>query len=104
MIDRELMDRIKAVVRETDPHAEALLYGSRARGQAVPESDWDMVLLLSIPVTEQIKRTIRHRLYEIEWETGQVISCIIHSLDQWNTAPLRETPFRQRVSREAVRV
>ena len=104
MVDRELMDRIKAVVREVDPKAEALLYGSRARGQAVPESDWDMVLLLSIPVTDQVKHTIRHHLYEIEWETGQVISCIIHSLDQWNTPPLRETPFRQRVSREAVRV
>lgn len=104
MVDRELMNRIKAVIREIDPKAEALLYGSRARGQAGPESDWDLLILLSISVTEQIKRTIRHRLYEIEWETGQVISCIIHSRDQWNAAPLRETPFRQRVSREAIRV
>jgi len=104
MIDRELMRRIKAVISEVDPESEALLYGSRARGQAGPESDWDLLILLSIPVTEEIKRTIRHRLYEIEWETGQVISCIIHSRDQWDAAPLRETPFRQHVSREAIRV
>ena len=104
MIDRELMCRIKAVISEVDPESEALLYGSRARGQAGPESDWDLLILLSISVTEEIKRTIRHRLYEIEWETGQVISCIIHSRDQWDAAPLRETPFRQRVSREAIRV
>jgi predicted nucleotidyltransferase len=104
MVDRELMDRIKAIIREVDPEAEALLYGSRARGQAEPESDWDLVILLSIPVTEQLKWTIRHRLYEIEWEKGEVISCVIHSRAQWDSAPLRETPFRQRVSREAVRV
>jgi len=104
MIDRELMNQIKAVVREVDPEAEALLHGSRTRGKAEPESDWDLVLLLSIPVTEQLKRTIRHRLYEIEWETGQVISCVIHNREQWNTAPLLDTPFRQRVSREAVRI
>lgn len=104
MTDENLMSRVKAVIREVDPRAEALLHGSRARGQADPESDWDLVILLNIPVTEQLKRTIRHRLYEIEWETGEVISCIIHSRAQWNAAPLRETPFRQRVSREAIRV
>lgn len=102
MVDRKLMDRIKAVICEVDPQAEALLYGSRARGQADPESDWDLVILLNIPVTEQIKRTIRHRLYEIEWETGEVISCIIHSRVQWDSAPLSETPFHERVSREGV--
>ena len=104
MDDSELIKRVKAVIREVDPKAEALLHGSRARGQAGPESDWDLVILLSTPVTEQLKRTIRHRLYEIEWDTGEVISCIVHSHAQWNASPLRETPFRQRVSREAIRV
>lgn len=104
MIDNRLIEQVKTVIREIDPEAEALLYGSRARGQAAAESDWDLVILLSIPVTEQIKRTIRHRLYEIEWETGEVISCVIHSRAQWDSAPLLETPFRQRVSREAVRL
>lgn len=104
MIDQELMGRIKTVICEIDPQAEALLYGSRARGQAQPESDWDLLVLLNRPVTDELKRTIRHRLYEIEWETGQVISCMIYNRESWNTAPLMDTPFRQRVSREAVRL
>ena len=104
MTDQTLRERILAVLRDVDPNAEAFLYGSRARGDAGPESDWDLLILLSIPVTEEIKRTIRHRLYEIEWETGQVISSIIHSRTEWDTSPLRETPFRRRVSREGIRV
>ena len=103
-MDSELIQRIKEVIREIDPKAEALLYGSRSRGQADQESDWDLLILLSVPVTEQLKRRIRHSLYEIEWETSEVISCIIHSRAQWDSAPLRETPFRQRVSREAIRL
>ena len=100
MTDRELIRQIKKAIGEVDPSAEALLYGSRARGQAGPESDWDLVILLSIPVTEEIKRTIRHRLYEIEWETGEVISSIVYSRAEWN----HTTPFRERVRREAVRL
>lgn len=70
MLNRELINRVKAAIRDVDPEAEALLYGSRVRGQAEPESDWDLVILVSVPVSEQLKRTIRHRLYEIE--TGEV--------------------------------
>ena len=104
MADSELIERVKAAIGQVDPKAEALLHGSRARGQAGPESDWDLVILLSIPATEETKRAIRHRLYEIEWDTGEVISCVIHSRAQWDAAPLRTTPFRERVSREAVRI
>lgn len=104
MTDNELMRQIKEAIRAVDPYGEALLYGSRARGDADAESDWDLVILLSLSATEEIKRAIRHGLYEIEWETGQVISCIIHNKAQWEDIPLRKTPFHRRVVQEAVRI
>jgi len=104
MTDNALLQRVGAAVREADPHAQVLLYGSRARGQAVPESDWDILVLSSVPATDDLKREIRHRLYRIEWDTGQVITSIVHSRVEWEAAPLRETPFHRRVSLEAVPV
>jgi predicted nucleotidyltransferase len=100
--DRALLEQVTRVVREIDPGAQVFLYGSRATGRAQPESDWDLLVLLTGPVSDKVKFAIRHRLYEIEWETGQVISTIIHSQKDWNSQPLRSTPFRKRVAREAV--
>lgn len=101
---QELMDRITAAVRGVDSAADVLLYGSRARGEASPGSDWDLLILLGVPVTEDLKREIRHRLYSIEWDVGEVITSIIHSRADWESSPLRDTPFHRRVSQEAVRV
>jgi predicted nucleotidyltransferase len=37
----ELLEHIKQAVREVEPDAEIILYGSRSRGDAVSESDCD---------------------------------------------------------------
>jgi predicted nucleotidyltransferase len=104
MANKDLLVRIASAVRDVDPHAQVLLYGSRARGRASAESDWDLLILLSVPATVEIQRRIRRNLYEIEWETGEVLCSIIHSREDWGAPPLRDTPFRQQVEREAIRV
>lgn len=40
----EILKRVKQAVRELDPEAEIVLYGSRARGEAGRESDWDFLI------------------------------------------------------------
>ncbi len=46
MIDREtLLERVKTAIQDVVPDAEIILYGSRARGTAHPDSDWDFLIL-----------------------------------------------------------
>jgi predicted nucleotidyltransferase len=40
------------------------LYGSRARGNAQAESDWDFLILLDGVVDDARTDAVRHRLYE----------------------------------------
>jgi predicted nucleotidyltransferase len=43
--DQQLLVRVKEIVHQYDPRADIILYGSRARGDATPDSDWDHLIL-----------------------------------------------------------
>ena len=102
MTKKEVLESIKHAVLSAEPSANVLLYGSRARGDAVSQSDWDFLILVDGPVDEQRKRTLRHRLYEVEWDSGEVISSIILSREEWNDSRHRTTPFYETVLHEGV--
>jgi predicted nucleotidyltransferase len=93
---------VKEAVVEVEPTAEVILYGSRARGDSNAESDWDFLVLVDGSVEDERVDRIRHRLYEIEWESGEVLSSIVRCREQWNSPPLSITPFHQNVEVEGV--
>ena len=98
----ELLRRVKDTIHEVEPGAEVILYGSRSRGDESFESDWDFLILVDGSVVDQRTDNIRHRLYEIEWELGEVLSSIIRDRTEWNSSPYRATPFHQKVDSEGI--
>lgn len=102
MSQEELLDQVKRTILEVEPEADVVAYGSRVRQEAGPESDWDFLVLLDGNVGQERVDAIRHRLYEIEWERGEVISCIVRSRQQWNSPLYQAMPFHQNVEREGI--
>jgi predicted nucleotidyltransferase len=100
----ELLQQVKRVVHEVEPDAEVILYGSRSRGDALSDSDWDFLILVDGPVNDERTDRMRHQLYEIEWECGAVLSSIVRSREEWNSALYRALPFHQRIEQEGTRL
>lgn len=89
----ELLARVKRTVQALEPEADMILYGSRVRDETHAESDWDFLMLLDGEVDAARTDAIRHCLYDIEWDSGEVLSSIIRSRQEWDSPLLRVTPF-----------
>jgi uncharacterized protein len=102
-MDREkLLEQIRQAAHEVEPNAEIIFYGSQSRGDALSESDWDFLILVDGPLTDERVDRLRHRLYEVEWESGEVISSIVRNREEWNSSLYKALPFHQRVEREGI--
>ena len=84
------------------PDSHIVLYGSQARGQAGPESDLDLLVLLNREVSSEITRSIRDMLYEIGLQNDLVISVIVRSLDTWNSPIWQATSLYKEIEKEGI--
>jgi hypothetical protein len=55
--DNYIARRIRTCIDPIDPKAKEIIFGSRARGDAKKESDWDILILTEFPVTYEIERS-----------------------------------------------
>ena len=96
------INRIKETVLSVEPKAKIILYGSRAKGTARSDSDWDVLILLAYQkITLEIEKKVVDPLYELELETGEVISPMVYAEQEWNTK-YSITPFYSNVNKEGI--
>lgn len=98
----DLLKKVKEALKGIEPSAEIYLYGSRARRDNREDSDWDFLILLDGIVDTARTDRIRYRLYEIEWETGEILSSIVRNRQEWNGPKYETIPLRENVEREGM--
>jgi predicted nucleotidyltransferase len=100
---KHILSLIKKNIAETDPKAELILFGSRARGDERKDSDWDLLILTDYPVSFREEQRFRHHLFDLELELGEAFSTFVYSKSDWEIKQ-SVTPLYQSVSKEGVRI
>lgn len=85
-----------------DPWAEVILFGSRVRGQATLNSDWDVLILLDHhPVTRLLEQEFRDVLFDVELEIEEPVSTFVFSRKDWESR-LAASPFYKSIQQEGI--
>ncbi len=100
--ERKILNQIKEIIKNRDPEAKVYLYGSRSRGTSSNDSDWDLLILLNKEqISPETEQKITWPLYDLEFDTGEIISPMIYSQREWNNK-YRLTPFYRNVMRDGI--
>ncbi len=83
------------------PVIDMRLYGSKARGDADPDSDLDVMIELS-DCNPQIMADIDERVYQINLEHDVLISTLIFGRSELETGPMSESPIYKVIQLEGI--
>lgn len=80
------------------------LFGSRARGSERPDSDYDLLLVVTPNFSRVDKNLLYDKVMDILLETGRLVSCKIFKSSEFKRLRGMQTPFIQNVLREGIKL
>ena len=99
--DSHIAIRIRSEIKQIDPKAKVILFGSRARGDAKKESDWDVLILIDSTNLIEAEDLFRDKIFDLELETGEIISMFVYNKKDWNSRH-KVTPLYESIKKEGV--
>ena len=99
--DRQILKEFSAKLRQQFPEAKIWAFGSRARGDAQPDSDLDICV-----VVETLDRAGWKAISQIAWEIGfendLLITTVKYSRQQFESGPYSASPLIKNVLQEGI--
>ena len=102
--DIKLLKKIKEAVHKILPEKTVIFFGSRARGDASQDSDWDILVLTETVTSDELEHNLWASIFDIELEEGAIINLLILPKDAWENGCFRNHPLHRIVEAEGILV
>ncbi len=102
--ERAVLDSFKALVTQRLRLHQMILFGSRARGDADPESDMDVLVVLDEPADLALRKFVSDCAWRAGFDEGIVVAPVVFGRDEWHNGPERHSLFARAVRAEGLPV
>jgi predicted nucleotidyltransferase len=103
MQNSEFISVVRNRLQQIDPKAKAILYGSRARGSARKDSDWDILILLDKPrISLDDYDKYSYPIADLGWDNNEIFNPVLFTMKEWKDNKF--TLFNHNVMKDAIQI
>lgn len=92
------------VLKSDLPVSRVIVFGSKARGTGGRDSDLDLLVLTSCPVTSQLREAVSEKLADINLRCDTGLSSVVVSEKDWSEGLVRYLLIHSEVERDGCEV
>ena len=100
--EKQALDKLIAELKASWPGVKAKIFGSKVKGIADDESDLDILILLPGEVSEDTRKQIIHKVFDINLVYETNLSALIMSKGEWEGRPTSLLPIHAFIEEEGV--
>jgi len=100
--ERYALSELIAYLKTSWPGVKFKLFGSKVKGIADEESDIDLLIMLPCSVTEELRKKIIYKVFDINLIFETNISTLIIARVEWESAPFSLLPIHAYIEEEGV--
>jgi len=103
-MNQHIFNEIQTLKRQLLPNERVILFGSQARGDAYPDSDWDLLVLLDKKgrCNWDDFDNFAYPFTVIGWNYEVAINPLLYTKDEWEKRKI--TPFYKNVENEGIEI
>jgi len=101
--DQSILNQFANKIRQRIPNAQIWAFGSRARGNAQPDSDFD-VCVVAQSMGPKEREIVSYIAWEVGFEHELLITALKYSREQFENSPRVSSPLFRAIHTEGVLV
>jgi predicted nucleotidyltransferase len=98
--ERMAIQEAGRALKGTRQVCKVVLFGSKARGEGLPQSDIDLLILADAPVISQLRREVSECLARINLVYDVALTAVIVEEKDWHEGLIHYTQLYQEVQRD----